>query len=157
MSDLLTAVRQVLGAESTPAAESAAPRPLPDLDEAAYARPFWEAAAEERLLVQYCPACDRHQYFPRPWCGGCADDVEWAEATGLGTVYSYTVVRRAVSNPALADDVPYVTAYVALEEGPRMMTRIVDCGVDDVERGLPVEVAFEHVTDQVTLPTFRPR
>jgi uncharacterized OB-fold protein len=132
-------------------------RPLPDLDEARYARPFWAAALDERLVLQYCPDCDAHQYFPRPWCQRCAGDVEWREATGRGEVYSYTVVRRVVSNPAMADDVPYVTAYVELEEGPRMMTRLVDVDPAAVERGMPVAVTFERVGEGVALPVFRPR
>lgn len=154
MSALWTAVERFLGTEQPAASGS---RPIPDLAEAPYARPFWEAAAEERLLVQYCPACDRHQYFPRPWCAGCAGAVEWTEASGRGTVHSHTVVRRVVSNPGVAEEVPYATAYVELDEGPRMMTRLVECDVDAVERGLPVEVCFDHVTDEVTLPVFRPR
>ncbi|MFC3956874.1 Zn-ribbon domain-containing OB-fold protein [Halovivax cerinus] len=132
-------------------------RPLPSLEETPYAREFWDAATEGRLVVQRCETCARMQYFPRPRCGTCGGSVEWIEASGLGTVFSHTVIRRPVSNPAFRETVPYVTAYVTLEEGPRLFTRLVGCEPDTVERGMPVSVAFEQVSETVTLPTFEPR
>lgn len=133
-------------------------KPLPDIHEQPHAEPFWAATTEERLLVQHCRDCGEFQYFPRPWCHHCAsDDIEWTEAEGVGTVYSYTIVRTTVSNPEFAGDVPYVTAYVELAEGPRMLTMLTGCSPDAVERGMPVEVRFEHVTDDVALPLFEPQ
>ena len=76
--------------------------------------------------------------------------------SGRGTVYSFAVVHR-VYHPGFADSVPYLVAVVELEEGPRLPTTIVGTPIDDVQCDLPVEVVFEDVTDDVALPTFRPR
>lgn len=119
---------------------------------------FWRAAAEERLLVQRCEDCGRPQFFPRAWCHYCgADDVEWIESSGRGHVHTYTVVRRATELPAFADDVPYVVAFVELEEGVRLCTNVVGCDPEAVENDMPVEVTFDHVTEDVALPKFEPR
>lgn len=133
------------------------PPPLPDLEETEYARPFWEAANEGQFVLQYCEECDRHQYFPRPWCTSCGGTIEWVEASGEGTVYSYAIVRRTVSNPAFEGAVPYVTAYVDLQEGPRLFTRLVNCDPEAIDRGTPVAVTFEEGSDGRALPLFEPR
>lgn len=75
--------------------------------------------------------------------------------SGRGTVYSFYVAHRP-AHPAFRDRVPYVVALVDLEEGPRMMTNIVDCPPEDVHIGMPVEVVFRDVTEDITLPCFRP-
>ena len=137
--------------------ERTSSRPLPSLAETPYAREFWDAANEGRLVVQRCETCATTQYFPRPRCGACGGSVAWVEASGRGTVASHAVIRRPVSNPAFRDEIPYVTAYVELEEGPRLFTRIVECEPEAVERGMPVSVAFERVSETVALPTFEPR
>jgi uncharacterized OB-fold protein len=132
--------------------------PLPNLDAEPYARPFWEAAREEELRVQECRDCGERQQFPRPWCRNCAgESFEWIQTDGLGRVHSVTVVRHPIKFQAFADDTPYALANVNLEAGVRMFTMVTDCDVDAVEPGLPVEVVFDHVTDDVTLPKFRPR
>jgi len=132
-------------------------KPLPSLDGEADAT-FWRAAADERLLVQWCGDCGEPQLFPRSWCQYCGSDtVEWEESTGEGHVHTYTVIRRATELPAFADDVPYVVAYVELDEGVRLCTNVVGCDPDAVEMGMPVEVAFDHVTEEIALPKFRPR
>lgn len=132
-------------------------KPLPRVEQEPYARPFWEGAREERLLLQHCPDCDRHQFFPRPFCMHCGgEDIQWTEASGSGTVYSYTIVRQCVRNPEFADEVPYCQAFVDLEEGPRMCSTVVDCPFEEVRRGLSVQVVFDHVTAEVTIPRFEP-
>ncbi|MFB6171358.1 MAG: Zn-ribbon domain-containing OB-fold protein [Haloarculaceae archaeon] len=131
--------------------------PLPSLDDETDAT-FWRAAAEERLLIQQCDQCGERQFFPRPWCQYCgADAVTWLEAEGTGHVHTYTVVRRATELPSFADSVPYVVAYVELDEGVRICTNVVDCDPGDIENGLPVTVTFDHVSEDVALPKFRPR
>ena len=133
------------------------PLPLPSLD-AEVDRVFWEAAAEGRLLIQECPDCGERQFFPRSWCHYCgSDDVTWIEAEGTGRVHTHTVIRRVTELPAFADDVPYVVAYVELDEGVRICTNVVDCDPASVEHGMPVEVVFEGVTESISLPKFRPR
>jgi uncharacterized OB-fold protein len=111
--------------------------------------PFWEASAKGNFLLPYCKACGRAHWYPRAMCPLCgAPDVEWREASGKGTVYSVSVVRRA--NP------PYALAYVTLEEGPTMMTNIVDCDLDTVTIGQPVKVVFKASSDDVAVPMFTP-
>jgi hypothetical protein len=131
--------------------------PLPSLD-GEVDRAFWEAAAEGRLLVQECPDCGERQFFPRSWCHYCgAGDVEWVESAGTGRVHTHTVIRRATELPGFADEVPYVVAYVELDEGVRLCTNVVGCEPEEVEHGLAVEVTFERVSESVALPKFRPR
>ena len=90
---------------------------------------FWEAAKEERLLVKHCLACDAFSYYPRPFCPKCwSEQVEWYEASGEGTLYTWSVIYSN-DMPPFRDRVPYVAAIVDLAEGPRMMTNVVDCSV----------------------------
>ncbi len=129
-------------------------RPLPR--PTAISAPFWRAAAQGKLLLQRCRRCSSFIYYPRPFCPTClSDDLEWKEASGRGTVYTYTVVRRAAT-PAFADKVPYVLAIVELEEGPRMLTNIVGCPPEEVSVGMPVRATFEKYSDEVGLVFFRP-
>lgn len=131
--------------------------PLPSLD-GGVDRTFWEAAAEGRLLVQECPDCGERQFFPRSWCHYCGSGtVEWIEAVGTGHVHTHTVIRRATELPEFADRIPYVVAYVELDEDVRLCTNVVDCEPEAVEHGLPVEVTFEPVSESLALPRFRPR
>ena len=113
--------------------------------------PYWEAAAEHRLVVQRCSGCGRHQFYPRPFCLACqSDDVVWVEAAGTGTVYSQTTTRLQVL-PELPP--PYVVALVELDEGPRLVTNIVDGQAAIGER---VELAWRDRADGPPLPVFRP-
>ena len=79
---------------------------------------------------------------------------EWIDARGTGSVYSYTVARRP-AGPAFKPDAPYVVAIVELDEGARMMTNIVGCPPESVRIGQRVVVAYEDVTDEISLPKFR--
>jgi len=126
-------------------------RPLPAID--ADTKPYWEAAREGRLLVQRCDECGAHQFPPRRRCVRCGGAVSWVAASGRGTVYAFTVVHRA-AHEAFADLVPYVVALIDLAEGVRLMTRLQGAAPDAVRIGLPASVAFEKVTDDVTLPYF---
>lgn len=127
--------------------------PLPAVD--ADSAPFWEAARRGVLAIQRCRACARHQFYPRARCIVCGGEVEWVDASGRGTVYSYTVVHRAASE-ALAPLVPYVVALVELVEGVRLMTRLRAVSPDDVRIGDAVRVVFEPAADDVALPLFEP-
>jgi uncharacterized OB-fold protein len=118
--------------------------------------PFWAAAKEHRLVVQQCKACGNLQHYPRPFCVRCAgSDLGWKECSGRGTVYAFTVVRQA-ANQAFAEDVPYVLATVALDEGPHLSTNIIGCATEEVRVGMAVVAAYEDVTPDVTLIKFRP-
>jgi uncharacterized OB-fold protein len=126
--------------------------PTPDID----TQPFWDAAKEHKLLVKRCGACGAHFHYPRPFCPKCwSADVSWVEASGRGTVYTFSVVHQN-DLPPWPSRVPYVAAIVELEEGPRLMSMVVECEHDAVECGLPVEVTFEVRDDEFTVPVFRP-
>ncbi len=118
-------------------------------------RPFWEATARGELVVQWCPHCERAQFHPGPLCRTCGGEPEWKTCTGRGTVYTYSIVRQSHSRP-FRDLVPYVVAMIDLDEGVRMMTNIVDCPVDEVRIGMPVEVVFAEAVDDIALPFWRP-
>ena len=121
-----------------------------------WARPFWEAARERRFIIQRCTDCKKYIFYPRICCPYCfSDHVEWVEASGKGTIYSYTVV---LNNPpsAFMNDVPYIIAVVKLEEGVQLLSNIVGCDPEKVRCDMKVEVTFEKLDDQFTLPKFRP-
>ncbi len=117
---------------------------------------FWEGCREGRLLIQCCGACGHRQFYPRLVCSACGQLAPaWVEASGKGTVESFTVMRQAIS-PAYAADVPYVLAIIRLAEGPTMMSNVIGCDPDEVSIGMPVRVAFEPLTPEIALPKFRP-
>lgn len=116
-------------------------------------QPFWDATAEGRLVLPRCRACQTIIWYPRAICPNChAMDVEWIEASGRGSIYSFTVVRRG----GYARGTDYVLAYVELDEGPRIMTNIVDWSPDDLSCGQAVEVVFHDTGQGSALPRFKP-
>jgi uncharacterized OB-fold protein len=119
---------------------------------------FWDATAEGRLVLPKCTECQTLIWFPRPFCPSCAStSVEWVQASGRATVYSFTVNRRGVADlPAYRDAGVYVLAYVELDEGPRIMTNIVDCDPDSVRVGQKVELVFHDTGQGTALPRFKP-
>lgn len=122
------------------------PKDIPVADVAL--APYWAAAREGRLLLMHCRACDRSYYYPRPYCPFClGDDTEWREASGQGTVYSWSVERRA--NP------PYAIAYVTLAEGPTLLTNLVDTDLESIAIGQAVWLRFEE-RDGQPVPVFAP-
>ncbi len=128
------------------------PIPAPDRVTA----PFWEASKQGRLLIQRCPNCGARQFYPQSSCRRCLScDLEWVEAKGKGSIYSYTVIHRAPSRP-FEPDVPYTVALVDLDEGCRMMSNIVDVSPEAVRVGMRVEVLFDAITPEISLPRFRP-
>ena len=131
-------------------------KPLPHFTVAS--EPYWEACGRHELRLQRCSDCDTFRFYPSPMCHApdCMSlEYDWAEVSGKGAVYTYTVVHRPVSE-AWADDAPYVIAMIELDEGPVMMSNVVDCEPGDVRIGLPVEVIFQDLTEGVALPCFRP-
>lgn len=121
-----------------------------------WARPFWKAAREGRLIIQQCKDCKKLIFYPRIACIHCSSEkLEWVEASGKGTIYSYTVVETNAPS-AFMRDVPYVVAIVRLEEGVQMLTNIVGCDPYKVRCDMPVQVTFEKLDDEFSLPKFRP-
>jgi uncharacterized OB-fold protein len=110
---------------------------------------FWSALGEGRFTIRRCRRCGRAHWYPRAICPFCSSPkTEWQVATGRGTIYSYSIMRQA--------DPPYVIAYVTLEEGPTIMTNIVECDLEALRIGLPVEVAIRQQPDGNVLPMFKP-
>jgi uncharacterized protein len=129
------------------------PRPAPGIEPES-AR-YWSAAREGRLVIQRCEACGSYQLYPRDRCISCRGPVEWEEASGRGTVYSFTVIRQNYARP-FRDQLPYVVALVDLEEGPRLMTNVVGCDIDDVSIGMAVRATFEEVSEEAGIALFAP-
>ena len=135
--------------------DAARPKPLPVITDEN--RPFWEGCRQGKLLLQFCDACQRYQFYPRLYCMQCSSDqLRWVEASGRGVIYSYTIIRQNKS-PEFMPDVPYNVAIVQLEEGPRMLSNVVDIDLADLRVDLPVMVVFDRVNDTISLPRFRPQ
>jgi uncharacterized OB-fold protein len=95
-------------------------------------------------------------YYPRTCCPDClSEDVSWRQATGTGTVYTYSSAEQVAGWPE--DELPLVVAYVELTEGPRIMTNIVDCDPSDIEVGMPVELLFLDTEEDLAIPVFTPQ
>lgn len=135
------------------AQETAITRPLPEpTDET---RPYWEAAREGRLVIQECQSCSQRQFYPRTLCVKCGStDLRWIEASGRGTIYTFTVTHRP-AGPAFEALVPYVCAIIELEEGVRMLSNVVDCDPSQLRIGHEVQVYFLRLTDEISLPVFK--
>lgn len=111
---------------------------------------FWQAAAEGVLLIKRCNACGEAHWYPRPFCPHCASEsTEWIKSNGSGTIYSFTITRKA-------GPVPYVLAYVTLDEGVTMLTNLVDAEMDDLHIGQRVDVAFRQAEGGGAVPVFKP-
>ena len=118
-----------------------APKPNPET------QAFWDAAAQGRFLIRRCTACGKAHWYPRKTCPFCwGEKTEWVEASGRGTIYSYSVMRRAAE--------PYVVAYVTLAEGPTMLTNLVDCDFDALAIGQEVRLKFSPSEGGPPVPTF---
>jgi uncharacterized OB-fold protein len=119
---------------------------------------FWDGCKAHQLWIPYCRPCQRFYWFPRDFCPTCGSrEVEWRRASGRGKIYTFAIHFRAF-HPGWNDDVPYVTALIDLDEGVRMFTQMVDIEPDPkaVRCDMPVEVVWDDVTPDVTLPKWRP-
>lgn len=128
------------------------PAPVVNADSA----PYWQGARDNKLLLQRCSDCGTLRFFPRYLCTECgSDNTGWVEATGRGTVHSFTVVHRAAF-PEFQERTPYVVALIDLEEGPRMMSNIVGADALEVAIGDAVTIEFEDRGDDgAKVPQFR--
>jgi len=134
------------------------PKPLPEITPVT--QPFWEATAQGKLLMQRCRDCHSWVWCPRPACVECgSEQLEWTLLSGRGRVFAFTVIREVVGRAlrGFAKDIPYVTAWIDLEEGPRFCSNIVQCPVEKVEIGMAVEVVFEEAGPGIFLPKFKPQ
>ena len=118
--------------------------------------PFWEGAARGELLLQHCTDCERWVFYPRAICPHCwSSALEWRRASGKGVVKSFTVVHKP-GHPAWAVAAPYTVAVIELEEGPTMLSALLDIEPSEVRVFLPVTARFVPV-GAWTLPFFSPR
>jgi uncharacterized OB-fold protein len=127
------------------------PRPTPET------APFWEGCKQHELRLPFCTACQRYFFYPRRYCPNCLSDaIAWHKASGRGTLHTYIINHRPA--PGFEQDAPYVIAIVQLDEGPRLMTNIVNVEPrpENLIPDMPVEVVFEDVNEEITLPKFQP-
>jgi uncharacterized protein len=137
---------------SKPAAE---PRPVPE--PTPVSRPFWEGLAQRRILVQYSPSLRRYVFYPRTLApGNLADDLEWREIDGAGTLYTFTVARRP-TGPPWTDALPQLLAVVQWDAGPRISTELVEVEPSDIRIGMRVLPVFYDLPEaEITLLRYRP-
>lgn len=130
---------------------------LPKVGQERYATPFYEGLEEGVIRIQECAACSKRQHFPRPWCQYCAsEETTWVECSGRGVVYSYTVPHRVVEAQEFEDQLPYVVAIIELDEGPRIISNIVGCSVDEVDVDMRVGARFDGPAAGKPLVWFEP-
>jgi len=119
-----------------------------DPPENADSTPFYDAAAKGHFLGRKCQDCGELHWYPRPFCPFCGGAVDWVEMSPSGTIYSWSVSRRAKP--------PYAIAYVELDDGPRMLTNIVNCDFDALKIGQRVRLSFKPTVGGRVLPCFEP-
>ncbi|MBM3226570.1 MAG: DNA-binding protein [Candidatus Tectomicrobia bacterium] len=117
---------------------------------------FYQFCKQHELRFQRCQDCGTWRHMPRESCAACGSfSWSWERSCGQGQLFSWTVIHRAL-HPGFTADVPYATAVIELAEGVRLVSQVLDVPVEQFRIGLPVEVVFEDVTPEVTLPKFRP-
>ena len=134
-------------------AEYKKPMPVPTPE----TQHYWDGAKAGELLLQRCKDCSKTYFPPRPFCPECASrSVEVIKASGKGKLYSYIINHRPA--PGFEEEAPYAIAVVELDEGPRLMTNIVDCEQtpEALQLDMALEVTFEKINDDISLPQFRP-
>jgi uncharacterized OB-fold protein len=128
-------------------------KPVPETQP--WSERFWRGTREGQLLIQVCKDCEARIFYPRKFCPECwSGNLDWIRASGKARIFTFSTAYAMVE-PKFADELPYTIAYVDLEEGVRMMTRIVECRPEDVRFGMEVEVVFQE-RDGFFLPYFRP-
>ncbi len=130
-------------------------KPLPEFRPET--RPFWDAAKEHRLVIPRSRETGEFFFYPRALSPGedMSDDIEWVESEGRGKVWTFSIHHMGPSK-AYKGEPPYVVALIEMEEGVKMMSNVVDIDPHEVSIGMDVQVVFDDVTDEVTLPKFKP-
>ena len=127
------------------------PLPIPNPD----TELFWQGCGRGELLLQRCLSCRSYRHPPSPICDSClSSENEWVAASGQGTVYSFVIVRESLRGWKF--EVPYVVAIIELAEGRHMLSNVVGIPVEHVQIGMRVNVFFEQITDEISLPKFKP-
>ncbi|MDO9264006.1 MAG: Zn-ribbon domain-containing OB-fold protein, partial [Desulfosalsimonadaceae bacterium] len=129
-------------------------RPIPAIQP--WTKEFWKATKQGKLLVQQCADCKARIFFPKKACPECwSENLTWIESSGMAKIYTFTLMMDMVE-PKFMADLPYIIAMVDLEEGIRMTTRIINCKPEDVCIGMDVEVVFQDLSPECSLPVFQP-
>ncbi|MBI3743184.1 MAG: OB-fold domain-containing protein [Chloroflexi bacterium] len=132
-------------------------RPLPNLDREE-TKPFWEACKRHELQILVCNACKGYVWYPQRVCHRCnSHDLAWRKMSGKGRIFSYVVLRHPL-HPWFADKLPLAVALVELADAPevRLTSTVLECKPEDVRVGMDVEVVFQKINDDLTMPYFRP-
>ena len=128
-------------------------KPLPVLE--GFAKDFYGYCQQRELRFQRCKDCGAWRHVPREMCAECGSwNWEWAKSSGRGKIFTWIVAARPM-HPAFQADCPYAPVVVEMDEGVRLLSQVVDCPPDELKMDMLVEVVFEDVTPEVTLPKFR--
>jgi uncharacterized OB-fold protein len=128
-------------------------KPLPAME--GLTQEFYGWCKQHELRFQRCADCGAWRHVPREMCAACGSwKWEWAPSSGRGTVFTWTVASRAL-HPAFQQNVPYAPTVIEMEEGVRLLSEVVDCAPEQLKIGMRVEVVFDDVTPEITLPKFR--
>ncbi len=128
-------------------------KPLPAYDNVN--RKYWESAREHVLVIQQCQDCGNLMFPPAGVCSSClSENLGWKKASGKGRVWSFNIFHQ-VYWASFKEEVPYNVVWVELEEGPMMISKMVGIKNEDIRVDMPVEVDFEDITDEWTLPVFK--
>ena len=131
-------------------------KPIPDID--AESQPFWEACRRHELYIQRA-ADGSYFFYPRQTSpSSLAAETQWVRHSGRGTIYTFTVTYQH-GGAGFRDNLPFVLAYVELEGtgGVKMLTNIINCDPQSITIGMPVQVTFVDINDDIALPMFAPR
>ncbi|MCP4750071.1 MAG: Zn-ribbon domain-containing OB-fold protein [Proteobacteria bacterium] len=129
-------------------------KPLPLIT--SLSKVFYDGCKEGKLMYQQCQDCGKVVFFPKELCDGClSENLEWKTSSGKGSLFTFTVTYD-YAPPEFADDVPFALAIVNLEEGFSIMSNMVECDFEKLECDMPVQVVFDPVTPEITLPKFKP-
>ncbi len=130
------------------------PKPIPVVN--SWSKPYWEAANQNKFVIQKCKDCGEFNFIPRMACPTCfSDNMGWVEASGKGTVYSHTTVLNNAPT-AFQNDCPYVVAIIKLAEGPQMVSNIIGIDPEKIHCDMEVEVTFERLNEEFNLPKWKP-
>ena len=128
------------------------PIPVPSSE----SQPYWSGLHERKLLMPHCNDCGKYWFPPSLLCPRCnSGNWSWTETSGHGRIYSFVIYHR-VYDPSFAQDVPYAVAIIELDEGPRMYGNVVGVPPDQLVCDMRVEIVYEKITEEITLPKFKP-
>ncbi len=128
-------------------------RPMPAADEDS--EPFFHGARAGKLMLMRCRSCGAYRYPSRDRCDMCwSTDTAWVQASGKGTVYTFGIMHQ-LYHPGFKDELPYNVVVIELAEGPRLYSNLVGVANEQIRVGMPVEVTFERINDEISLPKFR--